>query len=101
MSVKFAAICTRAAANAVAVAAVEPPPGAGVRAAMASSTSCSERSEKADSPTLGVDVDVDRGGLLAQPRHLHDVAAQRHQPPRSGVGADVADGQREVVGCVQ
>src|SRR6185312_2965484 len=48
-----------------------------------------------------VDVDVERRRRLAQSRHLHDVAAQRHQPPRPGVGADVADREGEVLWRVE
>ena len=51
------------------------------------------RSEQPDRPAVGVDVDVERGRRLAEPRHLLDVAAQRDEPAGAGVGADVADRQ--------
>src|SRR3954452_11181325 len=114
-SVKLAAISTRPAPKAPAHAAELPPPGAGCCAASASSRSCSDWSanapeltarlyatlEEPNGSTFLIDVDVERGRALAEARHLGDVAAERHQPARAGVGADVADGQGEVLRRVQ
>ena len=49
------------------------------------------RLEQADGVAVRADVDVQRGGLRAEARHLHDVAAQRDEPAGARVGADVAD----------
>src|SRR5919107_1367450 len=103
-SVKFAAISTSAAPNAPDHADDEPPPGAGCWAATASRRSlrdwsangCKRNhlgSEEPDGPPVGVDVDVQGRGRAPQAGHLRDVTAQRHEPPRAGVGADVAHRQ--------
>ena len=74
-----------------------PPPGTGCarRARRARRAEAGRRSasrlKQADGVAVRVDVDVQRGGLRAEARHLHDVAAQRDQPAGAGVGADVAD----------
>src|SRR3546814_4417950 len=54
---------------------------------------CSEQPYR---PTLRVDVDVERGGRLAEARHLLDRPAERHEPAGAGVGAHVTNGQLEV-----
>ena len=53
-------------------------------------------SEQRRRPPLLVDVDVEGGRGLAEPGHLLHVAAQRHEPAGAGVGAHVADREREV-----
>src|SRR3954469_1590755 len=53
------------------------------------------RLEEPHRATLGIDVDVGRRGRLSVARHRLHVAAERHDPAGPGVGAQIADGDRE------
>ena len=66
-----------------------------------SATGGTVSSEEANRPTLGVDVDAERRRAAAQPRHRLHVAAERDQPARPRVGAQVADRDGEPRRCVR
>src|SRR5256714_9415657 len=74
---------------------VRPAPRAASRTRRPSATMSAWGSEEADGPPLFVDVDGVGGRGSAVARHRLHVTAERDEPARAGVGADVAHGDCE------